>query len=672
MKFTKTSSTALAILAALNASQAFAANKTVELDKIVVTANPLGKTNSELAQPVTILEGDELLLDIQPTIGDTLNNQPGIRSSYHGPSAGRPVIRGLGGDQILLLQNGIGNLDASNTSVDHNVAIDPLTVEKIEVIRGPAALLYGSRAVGGVVNVIDNRIPDEPIEEKLTGQTDVRYNSANDERSASAKFEGGVEDFAWHFNTFKRLTDDIDIPGFAVSGRERATGEESDRNHIENSQSNTDGFTLGLSRFFDKGYFGASFTNYESRYGVVGHDHGAGDPVTLDMEQQRIDVAGLYKADTDLIKEINYKFGYSDYEHTEFEGTETGTEFENEGYDARVEIVHQKLGGFEGAIGFQSTESDFSALGDEAFVPPSTTRNNAVFVFEEAALNDSLNLQLGGRVEHQDITVEQITGFENSNSRDDITVSGSAGLVQNLAQDYSVALSASYTERAPNAQELYANGNHVAIDIFEEGNENLDIQRSLGLDLSFRKEQGKASGELNLFYNYFEDFIALSNANRTDGGVDVYEYVNLPAEFVGAEIKALINAYTKANQKLDFEVRADYLHARNRDTNESLPRIAPARIGTSAIYEYGKFGTRLDADYNFAQHEVPEEDLPTDGFFMVDFTIDYEINVGPTASLLYVQATNLLDREARNHVSFVKDDVPLPGRSIMVGLRTQF
>lgn len=677
---------ALSILFSFNA---FSKEEAKRIEPITVTANPLERSSNELVQPITTLSGDDLLNKLQPTIGETLSQEPGIRSSYYGPGASRPVIRGLDGDQINIMQNGINNLDASSTSVDHNVAIDPLSVEKIEVIRGPAALLYGSKAVGGVVNIIDNRIPNQPISEKNTGVADVRYNSANNEHSGSILLEGGAGDYAWHLNSFKRLTDDIEIPGFAHSNRLRAVdnhdedeaedeAEAEDRNKIANSQSKSDGVSVGVSRFFDKGYFGVSLTDYNTNYGIVGHEHDHGDghsgeepKVTLDMKQQRFDLAGLYKEPTKYLKAIKYKFGYSDYEHREFEGQEVGTLFKNSGYDSRVEVTHNKLGLFEGVIGLQSSKSDFLAMGEETFVPPSITHTNSGFIFEEVSLG-GIKLQTGGRLDYQNISVDKVASFENVRSRDDLTGSASLGFVYNLPKDYAAALSTSYTERAPNAQELYANGEHLSTETFEVGNQDLDVQKSIGVDLSLRKNSGLFKGEVSLFYNNFQDFVTQVATGAEEDHLPVYNYVNLPAKFYGIEVKTTLNAYDKSSHKLDFEIRGDYLEARNSKTSEHLARIAPSRVGSSAIYNHNNLGLKFDADYTFAQNNVAASELETDGYLMLNAGADYKINVGLTSSTLYLKATNLLNEEARNHVSFLKDKVPLSGRSFMAGLKTAF
>jgi len=669
-----------------------------EIEPIIVTANPLSRSMDKVAQPVTILKGDDFLRKMQPTIGETLSQELGIRSTNFGPNSSRPIIRGLEGDQIQVLQNGIGNIDASAVSLDHNVAVDALSIERIEVIRGPASLLYGSKAVGGAVNLIDNRIPDEIISEKITGVADARFNSANKERSGSLLLEGGVDNYAWHINSFKRKTDDLKIPGYARSSRLReedpiAFGENEDKNKLDNTQSSTQGTSVGLSKFFDKGYFGASFTNYNSNYGVLGHahneheeghaedenghdeedEHAAEQDVIIKMKQQRLDFAGAYKKPIESVKEVKFKLGLSNYEHTEFEGDNIGTKFKNRGYDSRLEIIHQKLGLLEGAAGFQSSASDFSANGSEAFLPSTKTYNNSGFLFEEIPL-EKIRLQFGARLDHQSIKAKETINFSNNISREDLTGSGSFGLIYKPIQGYAIAVSSSYTQRAPNAQELYSNGLHTATKAFEIGNKNLDIQKSKGIDLSLRKETGKIKGELNLFYNHFQDFItSLANGNiDQNSNSPIYNYVNLNAEFYGAEAKTELNVYDKNAHKLSFEVRGDYVEARNSDTKKPLPRIAPLRVGSSAIYKYLKIGLRLDTDYTFAQTRITQFERKTDGFLMVNAGLDYKINAGNTSSLLYVKATNLLNEDARNHTSLLKDVAPLAGRSIMIGIRTMF
>lgn len=661
--------TAIGILSLL-ASPSFADDAPKKLDQIVVTANPFGHSENELIRPVSVLSGKELLNKSQTTIGETISGELGVRSTYFGPNASRPVIRGLDGDNIQILQNGVVSLDASAASVDHNVVIDPLSVEKIEVVRGPSALLYGSKAIGGVVNVIDNRIPNSPISEKIIGAVDGRLNSANEERSGSLLLEGGVGKYAWHVNGFGRATNDIRIPEFAHSKslRQSDPSNPEPRNRVPNSQSTSQGGSVGVSRFFDKGYFGLAATHYQTDYGTV-----AEPDVTIEMQQQRLDFAGSYKQPIQGIKEASFKLGLSDYEHTEFEGSSPGTVFKNRGYDSRLELVHNKFGLFEGTVGAQSSLSDFSALGSEAFLPPTKTKINSGFILEEIPLG-KVRLQFGGRVDYQTVESKISSNFTTVNSRDDMTKSGSTGILYHPIKGYAISLSGAYTERAPNAQELYAKGSHVATNSFETGKKDLKVQKSTGLDLSIRKEEGALTGEVNFFYNRFKNYITLvaNGQNDPDDKLPMYDYLNLDADFYGAEAKANLIAYDKNLQKLSFEIRSDYVEAKDRVTKQYLPRVAPLRIGASTIYHYEKVGLRLDADYNFKQGKLASNETPTDGYTMLNAGADYALDFGQTSSTLYLKATNLLDQEARNHVSFLKDSAPLSGRSIMIGIKTLF
>ena len=389
------------ILAAPSAITATAPNTVLE--ETVVTATPLGRTLFEQAQPVSVLTGERLALSLQPTLGETLSGVPGVTSSYFGPAASRPIIRGLDGDRLRVLQNGSNTLDASATSADHAVSFDPVSVKSVEVVRGPATLLYGSNAIGGVVNTLDGRIPEERIAVPVRGTLDARYGSVNGERGGALSLEGGVLGFNWHIEGYKRATDELHIPGFARSERLRRAeplpaGEAEARDVLPNSDLRTEGLAGGLSYVWDGGYFGVAYSGFHTNYGTV-----AERQVTIDMESRRWDARGAFFSPLPGIKAVKYTFALSDYEHTEFEGAAAGTKFENAGYDGRIEFTHEKVGIFEGAFGFQTEKSDFSALGEEAFLPPIETLGNSAFVFEEAAF-DKLRVQLGVRYDH--ITVD--------------------------------------------------------------------------------------------------------------------------------------------------------------------------------------------------------------------------------------------------------------------------
>ena len=650
-----------------------AAGEPIVMDRQVITGTPLQRTLFELATPVSVLADEELAVRLQPTLGETLNTLPGVNSTYYGPNASRPVIRGLDGDHIRILENGVGLIDASATSVDHAVGTDPLTIRRIEVVRGPAALLYGSAAVGGVVNVINNRIPDERIKSPITGAIEGRYGSADDLRSGGGLIEGGSKGLAYHLDGFARESDDLRIPGFARSERRRALdplppGETEAQDKLPNSQGKADGGAAGLSYVWDKGHVGASVSGFNNVYGTV-----AEEDVTIRLHQRRVDVAGEFIAPSQRINKLTYKLGLSDYRHTEYEGAATGTVFNNRGYDGRVELLHAPLGRFEGAVGFETQRSDFSALGEEGFLPPTSMLVNSGFVFEEVDF-DPVRFQFGGRFDYQTVSAEADPDFGPAASRDFPTGSGSAGVVYTFLQDYAAALSAAYTQRAPNYQELYADGAHIATAAFEVGDRNLGVESSVGLDLSLRKRAGRVTGSLGGFYNRFDQFITLTPTGLIDpeAGVPIYNYVGRPAEFYGAESELVFHLLDTEPHKVHLDVRADWLEARDRDTGEPLPRISPLRFGGGVSYDFGNFGARLEVLRYASQSRVSAGELPTDSYTMLNASVTYTAKVGAVTLNFFARGANLLDQEARNHVSFLKDLAPLAGRGAVVGVRASF
>lgn len=646
------------------------ADDVVHLDRVVITASPLGRTLFELAAPVTVLADQDLSFRQQPTIGETLSLQPGITSTYFGPNSSRPVIRGLDGDRIRILQNGVGLLDASGTSVDHAVSSDPLTIKSVEVVRGPASLLYGSSAVGGVVNVIDNRIPDVALSSPLSGAVEGRYGSADSLRSGGAVIEGGHKGWNYHLDGFVRETEDLRIPGFARSERLRLLDPQpvEAENRLPNSAGKSDGGAAGVSYVGAKGWLGASVSGFNNHYGTV-----AEPDVTIRLHQRRLDLAGEATEPVEAIKSIRFKLGLSDYKHTEYEGPDTGTVFKNRGYDGRLELTHNPLGRFEGAVGFQSQFSDFSALGAEAFLPATETLVNSGFVFEELKF-DKFRFEFGGRLDHQTVESSDDPNFGPGQSRDFTTGSGSVGLVYTPTDVWSAALSVAYTQRAPNYQELFANGPHLATDAFEVGDPTLGREHSLGIDLTLRKRTGFITGSIGGFYNRFRDFIALTPTGAVDpvDNLPIFAYGAIPAEFYGAEAEVLLHLIETKPRQLHLELRGDWLEASNRDTGEPLPRIAPLRFGGALIFKEGPFNARLEALRTDYQGRVAANELPTDGHTLLNLGLTYGFETGKVGWEVFVKGSNLLDEEIRTHASFLKDIAPQAGIGATLGLRASF
>ena len=347
----------------------------IDLAPVAVTGNPLGVGSDELVVPVKVINGRELSLRREGTLGETLNGIPGVSATQFGPNASRPVIRGLDAERVRILQNGIGTLDVSSLSPDHAITIDPLIIEQIDVVRGPAALLYGGSAVGGVVNAIDHRIPKEKLDGVL-GRAEARFGGPDSTRNGAAVIDMGNGQFAVHVDAYKRKTDDLDIPGFAVSSRKSnadGTAREN-RGKLVNSASDSDGGALGGSLTFDNGYIGASYSRFNSDYGVV-----AEEAVTIDMKSDRWNIASEFRDLGTVINRVKFRLGHTDYEHTEFEGSEVGTVFTNRGLEGSFEAGHAPIasgfGQLSGVIGVQFDNSNFSALGAEAFVPKVNSQN---------------------------------------------------------------------------------------------------------------------------------------------------------------------------------------------------------------------------------------------------------------------------------------------------------
>ncbi len=668
--------------------------QTTMLDEVVVTATPLERTLFQQAQPVSILTGPELTLKLEPTLGETLNREPGISSTYFGPAASRPIIRGLDGDRIRVLQNGSNTIDASATSPDHAVSFDPVSAQSIEIVRGPATLLYGPNAIGGVVNVLDNRIPTERIDEPVRGSVEGRYGSVNTERGGAFLLEGGLSGFNWHLEGYKRATDELHIPGFARSDRLRERepledGEKEPRDVLPNSDLRTEGLSGGLSYAWDKGFIGLAYSGFNTNYGTV-----AEPDVTIDLEQRRWDARGEIREPLDGISAIRFNIGLSDYQHTEFERAEVGTVFENEGYDGRIEIAHAPLGPLEGAVGYQTERSNFSALGEEAFLPPVETNVHSGFVFEEWVIDPRWRLQFGGRYDHVTVDSDGGEAFGPARGRTFDNLSASSGVIFTPVEAYAIALNAAFTQRAPSYQELFANGPHVATDAFEIGAPDLSSEQAFSIDLSLRKKLGRVTGALTGFYYEFRDFVGLFGTGEIEDDLPVFAYRATDARFFGGEAEvtfhliepptveeavfskdaktAMAPVNSVAPQSLDLILTADYVHATDTQSDTPLPRIPPFRAGAELSYRWDRFSAGIEGQYSARQNRTAEFELPTDSYFLVNARVGYRVPIRGYDLDVYVRGVNLTNEEARLHTSFLKDIAPLGGRGIVVGMKAEF
>ncbi len=627
----------------------------VHLENFVVSATPFKRDQSEIASATNVLTGRALALKQEPTLGATLDREPGIASTQFGPGASRPVIRGLGGDRVRVLTNSTGTMDASVVSPDHAVSIDPLVLERIEVVRGPATLLYGSNAVGGVVNALDNRIPAELPKGPFTGRAEARFGTAAQEGAVAAVFEGAAEDVAWHVDASRRESDDVKIPGFADAS------DPVNKGRLTNSALFTTNIAAGLSYIGKHGFAGASGSQFESKYGAV-----AESDVTIKLKQRRLDLRGESNEASGIFSGARASFGVADYRHTEFEGAETGTRFTNKGYEGRAELLHDDLAGLSGSWGAQITHSDFAAIGEEAFLPPSNTETYALFAFEEYRTKP-VTYQFGARLEHQTIAPD------TARRKRDTYWSGSAGLVYTLPAHLAAAVTVTHSERAANAQERFSDGPHVGTGSFDRGDPSLALEKSTGLDVSLRRRKGMVTGALTGFLNRFDGFIFAEATGLQDPeGLEIYQYVQRDVEMYGAELEILVHLHDSAPHSLDLRFTADLVKAKQQDSGESLPRITPRRAGVAVDYRRSGITASLGFFGVDRAHRVAVNETETAGYGLLNAHVSYHFDVERTHFEVFLRGTNLTDRLARNHVSFLKDVAPLPGRDVTLAVGVAF
>jgi iron complex outermembrane receptor protein len=677
----KSSRTPVAVVATLAvAGGAFAQERTIrELSPIVVTASPIGSDLVETVEPVNLLQGQGLRLRQQPTLGETVAQEPGLSSTYFGPNASRPIIRGLGAFDIRLLGNGLGLIDASAASPDHAVATSPFAAERIEVVRGPATVMYGGSAVGGVVNVIDGRIAQEGLTRPVEGAADFRYGGANDLRAGGVKVNAGNRNFVLHVDGYASKNDDLKIPGSAWTDSVRAQrGEPGPSGRLPNSHGDSQTWGAGVSFMLDgRGYAGASYSQFDSDYGTV-----AEPDVTIKLRRNAWNLAGELREPVPGFEALRAKYAYTDYDHTEFEGAEPGTVFKSHGYNLRLEGLHAPIARLKGAVGLELARVDFSALGDEAFVPSTTTDDIAGFVYEELP-HGPWKFLFGARVASVKVEAEPFTAAGlPADSRSFTPWSGAVGTVYTFTPQWNVAANLAYTQRAPSAQELYADGPHIATNQFEVGNRNLGKVESTAVDVALRRRGPGYTGSIGAFYNNFSNYIALVPTGifrlddrtvvpaGTPDALEQFDYVGVKARFWGIEAQAEFPIWSRPGETLNLGLQADYVNARNRTSGAPLPFIPPLRGGATLAYRGGAWTASLGILAAAAQNKVPQFATTTPGYGNVFANVAYRFGFAGGQWLeLFVQGTNLTDQTIRYSTSSLKDIAPLGGRAVMAGVR---
>ncbi|MCK7595633.1 TonB-dependent receptor [Pseudomarimonas salicorniae] len=665
------------------------AERAEALDAVVVTATPLRQSAEELTRPVSVLAGQALDEQRAGTLGDTVSSLPGVQSSGFGPGVGRPVIRGLDGARVQTLSDGLSSLDASTVSADHAISIEPFLARQIEVLKGPATLLYGTGAIGGAVNVVDGRIPDAaPLGgQPMSGRAELRGDTATDQRTAMFKIQGGSDRFQLTADALHRETDDIEIPGFSESAallaEEGETPDPETRGLLENSATRTTAGGIGASWLGERGFLGFAVSGFDSLYGVPGHGHAheedhedkgsitldEGDEeeesVRIDLEQRRFEARGGLLQPFALHDSISFKLARTDYEHLELEGDEIGTRFENDGVEGRIEAVHAELNGWRGAWGLQYGRRDFSAIGEEAFVPPSLSRDLGLFLIEQKQLNPDFRLELGARIDEVEIDPEGAPAADFS------PFSASASLRWELNETFHLDFGLDRAERAPTAEELFSDGPHIATQSFEIGDAALDTEVANRLEVGSHWHIEGFSVKAALYTTRFDDFIYLADTGLEEDELPVRAWTQGDARFNGFELEVDKTLGEWESGLWSLRMTADAVRARLTD-GDDLPRIPAARLGAQLRWEKDGWRAHLGAMRYDDQDRVAEFERPSEGYTLVDAQLAYHFDLQDAGWEVFLDARNLTDREARPHTSFLKDLAPLPGRNLQFGVRVFF
>lgn len=649
------------------------------LPEIVVTASGLEQKADETATPVITLSGEDLVHRRQATLGDTLAGQPGINFDNFGGGASRPVIRGQTAPRVQSLSDGANIQDASAISPDHAVTTEPLLLRGIEVLRGPAALLYGGGAIGGAINLLDDKVPTALPEGGISGVAEARIGTADDERSLVGGLTAGVGPFAFRVEGVHRRSDDYRVP--------RAFGD----SRVDGSYNDTSTFSVGGSWIDDGGYLGVAYTRQRSEYGLPGHNHeyeachphgsslhcGSHDHSDEDhdhdhdhdhdevpfvkLRSERFDIRSEYRDPLPGFEKVRFRMAFTDYEHDEIEGEEIGTTFRNKAHDIRFELTHKPIAGFRGVFGVQRSESEFSALGKEAFIPESDSRNTALFLMETLQAGP-VRLELAARQEWQ--TIETTLGRKASHRP--FSFSGAA--VWDIGGDYSLALSLARSQRAPGAQEPYARGVHLATNTYELGTAALGKETGKSIDLTFRKVAGDTTFTIGAYHQDFDNYIFADTLDQFED-FRLIRYTAANATFTG------IDGEVRHRFTPNFAVSAfgDYVRAKLKNDLGNLPRIPAGRLGARANGKTGAFSADVEYYHVFEQGRSASFETRTSGYDMANATLAYRLELSPKANAeLFVRGTNLTNELAFNHSSFIKNASPLRGRNVVFGVRTDF
>lgn len=648
------------------------------LAPVTVSASGLDTPSEDMAAPVTVLGAEELVQRRAATLGETLDGQPGIRASQFGAASSRPIIRGMDGARVRVLSDGTEVMDASTVSPDHAVALEPMLSRRIEVLRGPSALAYGAGAIGGVVNVLDNRIPTRMPRGGVEGSAELRGDSAAGEGVGAFGVTAGSGSFAIRAEGLLRRAGDYAVgSGWSEGSR------------VANSWNHTETGGIGMSWLGERGYLGASFQRQQSRYGLPGHGHAHEDCHTdgdhlhcglhegeahaeeshaaalpwVKLTSNRWDLRGEYREPFAGFAKIRLRSGLTQYAHEEIEGDVASTRFRNRGREGRVELEHHPLAGWRGVIGLQASQRDFSAIGEEAYLQPTVTQRQGLYLIEERRVG-TWRFEAGLRQEWQRIDVE--SAQPDSRHRG---TSASLGAQWRFDPAWSLGMSVSRAQRLPTAEELYADGRHLATQTFERGNPNLRAETSNNVDLTLRKVTGDTRLTVTAFQNRVNDYIYARTLDALDG-LRLIEYAQRDAVFRGLEAQVR----RKLAPTLGVTVFGDLVRAELAagDGNRNLPRIPSGRLGVRLDTFVQGWDAMIEWYRVARQDRVEDFETPTGGYAMLNAGVSRSARLGGLDSQIYLTASNLGDVLAFNHASYLKAAAPLMGRRITAGIRVMF
>lgn len=653
----------------------------VELGSIIVTA-PVTTRSSDMAIPVTVLTDDELRMKTGHSIGETLKDELGITSQSFGPGVGTPVIRGQAGPRVRVLNNGIGANDVSAISPDHATSIEPLLAERIEVLRGPATLLYGSGAMGGVVNVIDNRIPGQMPDKLLGGALEQRFDSTSDETSTAMKLEGGQGNIAYHLDGFYRHRNNLDIGGFGIDTAKVAITDPSlevtdnPKGYLNNTDAEAISGSAGLSWVGQSGFAGVSINNLDNNYGIAPNGTGE-ETVRIALRQKKYDFKSELNNPFRFAKTLRTRLGYTDYQHTEIANGEPGAYYTNQTYEGRMELEHQDIGPFRGAIGFQAQASDFNAiekLSGDSIVPRSDINSYGIFAVESFDAGP-VTYQLGARIEQTDIRPDGLHTLSYT------PVSASVSALWKLNEQNSLNLAVTRSSRAPQVQELLSDGYHDATRSYDRGDINLKEETAYNLDLGYRFKTNWLRAEFDLFHNWASDYIYQQRGGEfvdEEGNpcvadcVPVLNSAQADAIFKGYEAKLIFPMMENRYGLLDLTLFSDYTRGEFAN-GQDVPRMPPLRYGFQLDYNQDKLSSYLRFARVDDQPRAGEFETSTAGYFLLNLGVNYQMTAYQDAKLmLFAKGNNLLNQNIRNSTSYLRNFAPEAGRGAEVGFRVSY